>query len=199
MEDNIDFNEDDSCYPTDFEDDVEYILGVEDILHRSSGGHLLTSSTTMEDVYFHLSDFESSSSSDEDMEHKWEEDATWESNFTTTDLPNFIDESSKPLFDHVPIESSTKFIQFTLSSRDLMIFCLQRQKFPTFHEIREADGNFHPFLRSHGRSIDANDPLYTQARWEKLQNSLKLIETNDGVALSSSSDTKERQIPHFGM
>jgi len=69
MEEDIDFKEDDSCYPTDFEDNVDYILRVEDILHISSGGHPSTSLVAMEDVYFHLSDFESSSTSNEDMEY----------------------------------------------------------------------------------------------------------------------------------
>ena len=74
MEEDIDVNEDDSYYPTHVEDDVEYVLGIEDILHGSSGAHVPTSSTTMEDVYFHLSNFDSSFSSDEDMEHMCEED-----------------------------------------------------------------------------------------------------------------------------
>jgi len=125
MEEDINFNEDDSFYHTDFEDDLEYILGVENLLHRSFESHLSTSSTTMKDDYFHLSDFESSSNSDEDMEDMWKEDGEWESNFENVDSPHLVHEFSKPSFDHGPIESSSKFIQFNLASRDLMILCLK--------------------------------------------------------------------------
>ena len=199
MEEDIDVNEDDSYYPTDVEDDMEYVLRVEDILHGSSGAHVPTSSTTMEDVYFHLSDFDSSFSSDEDMEHMCEEDGGWESNFMNPNLPHLLDEFSKPLFDHISIESSPKFIQFTFASKDLMMLCLQKHKFPTFHEICEVDGNFHPLLTSHGRPIDVNDQCHIEQRWVKLQNNLKLIETIGGSTLSLSSDTKRRKIPHIGI
>ena len=199
MEEDIDVNEDDSYYPTDVEDDVEYVLGVEDILHESSGAHVPTSSTTMEDVYFHLSDFDSNFSSDEDMEHMCEKDGGWESNFMNPNFPHLPDEFSKPLFDHISIKSSPKFIQFTLESKDLMMLCLQKHKFPTFHEIREVDGNFRPLLTSYGRPIDVNDQGHIEQRWVKLQNNLKLIETIGGPTLSLCSDTKRREIPHIGI
>lgn len=199
MEEDTSFNKDDSYYPSNYEDDVEYILGVEDLLFGSSIDHQSTSYTTTKDVYFHLSDFESSFDSDEDMEHMHGGDGGWESSSLTSDLAHSIDESSKPLFDHVPIESCTKSIQFTLASRDLMIHCLRSQRFPTFLEIREADINFGPLPQSHGRVIDMNDPYHTQARWMKLQGSLKLIESIDGVGLSIANDTKEREICHYGM
>jgi hypothetical protein len=153
----------------------------------------------MGDVYFYLSDFESSSTSDEDMEHTQRGDAEEESNFMASDLPLFIDETSNLSFHHISVEPSTKFNQFTLASRNLMIECLQRQTFPTFHEIREADGNFRPLLKNHGRVAHVDDPIRTQERWVKLQNSLKLIETIHGVGLSTSSDPKDREIPHIGI
>jgi len=199
MEEDIDFNDNNYCYPSDFEDDEEYVVGVQDMLQGSLEGHPYTSSSTMEDVYFHLSDFESTSDSDEDMEYMSEGDVEGESNFTSDDLVHFRDETSNPSFDHISIESSTKFIQFTLASRNLMIQCLQSQTFPTFHDIREADENFRPLLKSHGRIVHVNDHVRTQERWVKLQNSLKLRETIHGVGLSTSSDMKDKEIPHVGM
>jgi len=52
MEEDINFKEDESFYPNHFEDDLEYILGIEDLLHGSSKpiawiGLLCTSSITI--------------------------------------------------------------------------------------------------------------------------------------------------------
>jgi len=73
-----------------------------------------------------------------------------------------------------------------------MVDCLEKEKYPTFHEIREANKKFRPLLISHGRLID--DVIHTQEQWEKLQKILKLIETIDGVGLTPLGDTKQRQI-----
>jgi len=119
------------------------------------------------------------------------------SNFTTTGstgLPYFVDEPLKTSFDDVLLESFSKFVQFTLASTNLMIDCLQREKYPTFHEIHEANGTFHSLLTSHRRTIDVNDVIHTQERWEKLQKSLKLIETTDGVRLSPLDDTNKDKL-----
>jgi hypothetical protein len=129
------------------------------------------------------------------MEQTCEDNVGSSSNFTSIDnFPSYLDEPSKPSFDHISIESIAKFVQFTLASWNLMITCLQRGKFPTFHEIREADGNFRPLLTSHGRPIDINDVTQNEERWKKLLKNLKCIETIDGVSLSSFCDKKERQI-----
>jgi len=62
------------------------------------------------------------------MEEMLKEDGGWNSNFMTTDLSYFVDELQKHFFDHVPIESSPKFVQFTLASRNLMIDCLRKER-----------------------------------------------------------------------
>jgi hypothetical protein len=112
----------------------------------------------------------------------------------TTDLLYSIDEPSKPSFDHVSIDSSLKFVQFTLASKNLIIDSLQRKRFSTFHEICEAHGNLRPLLSSHKRSIDSNDIMHTQERWEKLQKNLKFIEIIDRIGLSPSSDLKQGEV-----
>jgi len=130
------------------------------------------------------------------MKDMREEDGEWKSKFENVDSLHLIHEFSKPSFDHVSIECSSKFYQFNLASRDLMILCLKSQTFPTFFEIREADKNFCPFSKSHGRFVDVNDLLHIEARWVKLQNTLKLIDIINGVHLSTSNDTKEKEIAH---
>jgi len=74
MEEDIEVNEEERCYHSDFEDDLEYVLGMEDILGGPRGSLGGTSSSIFEDAYFHLLDFESDSGSDEDLERTFEVD-----------------------------------------------------------------------------------------------------------------------------
>jgi len=83
-----------------------------------------------------------------------------------------------------------KFVQFIVVSTNLTVDCLQRKKYPTFHKICKADKSFHLLLTNYGRPTDINDVIHTQERWDKLQKSLKLIETIDGIGLSPLGDTK---------
>jgi hypothetical protein len=77
-----------------------------------------------------------------------------------------------------------------------MIECLEGQMFPTFDQICKADASFHPFSKSHGRSIDVNDVFHTIERWKKLQENVKLVGVNDGIALAPSRhNQKGRRIP----
>jgi len=146
MEEDNEFSEDERFYASDFQDDLEYILGVEDILDGACTNHEPTSLsfTTFQDAYFHMSDFKSDFGCDEDMDKTFEGDGGLDSNFMTFDLPYSIDEPSKPSFHNVLLESSSKFVQFTLASKNLMVDCLRRERYPTFHEIHEADQNFRP-------------------------------------------------------
>jgi len=159
MEEDNEFSEDEHFYASDFEDNLEYVLGVEDILRGACTNHGTTSlsSTIFQDTYFHMSDFESNSGCDEDMAKMFEGDGGLVSNFTTIDFPYFVDESLKPSFHDVLLEPSPKFVQFTLASTNLMVDSLRREKYPTFHEIREADKKICPLFTSHGRPIDIND------------------------------------------
>jgi len=100
MEKDNKFSEDERFYAFDFEDNLEYVLGVEDILHGASTSHGTTSlsSTIFQDAYFHMSDFESNSRCEEDMYEMFEGDGGLGSNFTTIDLPYSIDDPQNLLF-----------------------------------------------------------------------------------------------------
>jgi len=92
----------------------------------------------------------------------FEKVGVWTLNFTTMDLLYSTYEPPKPLFDHVSIESSSKFVQFMLASKNIMINSLQWERFPTFYEICIVDGKLFLLFTSHGRSIDSNDIIHTQ-------------------------------------
>jgi len=46
MEEDNEFNEDERFYTSDFKDNLEYLLGLKDILHGAFASHGTTSSTT---------------------------------------------------------------------------------------------------------------------------------------------------------
>jgi hypothetical protein len=77
-----------------------------------------------------------------------------------------------------------------------MIEYLEGQVFPTFDQICKIDPSFHPFSKNHGRFIDVNDVFHNIDRWKKLQENVKLIGVNDGIALAPlRHDQKGRKIP----
>ncbi len=74
MEEDNAFNKDECCYSSYFEDDLEYVLRVQDILDRACGSHEATFSSTFKDTYFHSLNFESDLGYDEDMKEMFERD-----------------------------------------------------------------------------------------------------------------------------
>ena len=88
---------------------------------------------------------------------------------------NYVDEPTLPSFADVPIESFPKFIHFTNASRVLMIKCLQGGFVPTFNEIRRSDASFRPHSHIHGRPVDSNNSHHIIERWQKIQESVKVI------------------------
>jgi hypothetical protein len=187
---------DDRIYASDFEEDLEYIVGVEEFLQGThEGGGALASTSTLEGAYFQHSDSESENEGDEEDGGGLHEVGNEHADCATDNLREFLDEPSLPSFEDVPIETFPKYVHFTRTSKQLMIHCLKEGIFPTFDQIREVDISFRPLAKLHGRSIDANDAFHTTKRWEKLQEKLKLVECIDGIALSPMSDTKDRLIP----
>ena len=76
-----------------------------------------------------------------------------------------------------------------------MIKCLQDGFVPTFNEIRENNASFRPLSYTHGRPIDSNDSHHIIERWQKIQESVKVINISDRLGLSPLKDSKDREIP----
>lgn len=214
-----DFLDGDVFYPSDFEDDVENLVGVEEFLFGVNGG-ASSSSTTFQDTYFEPSDYDETARHEEQWEewqydenevheghegherhgghegHEGHEEVCNDNESERyNDFMNDLQEQSLPLFEHVSIATFPKYAHFTHATIKLMIECVQRGLFPTYTQICEADPNFIPLLSIHGRSTSANIPFYTTERWKKLQGKLKVIETSDGMALSPIGDANDRMIP----
>ena len=134
---------------------------------------------------------------EEDEEQRGECEGGRDATFTSLigNTPNFVDEPTLPSFADVPIESFPKFVHFTNASRNLMIKCLQGGFIPTFNEIRESDASFKPHSHTHGRPIDSNDNHHIIERWQKIQESVKVINIGDRLGLSPLKDFKDRKIP----
>jgi hypothetical protein len=201
MEEDSEFLGDDFFYPSDFEEELEHVIGVEEILECAIGSTTQFASTsTFGKTYFTLLDSKSECEGDEkgDEEgdgglHEVDNDLLY---FSTDNTGINIDEYSLSSFAHVPIETFPKYVHFTIASKKLIIECLGGQMFPTFDQIRETDASFRPLSKSHGRSLDVNDVFHTIERWKKLQANVKLIGVNDGIALAPSRhDQKGRRIP----
>jgi hypothetical protein len=193
--------DDDFFYPSDFEEELEHVVGVEVILKCAIGSTTeFASTSTFGKIYFTLSDYESECEGydeghEEDDRRLYEVDND-PLHFSTNNTGINVDEYSLPSFAHIPIETFPKYVHFTIASQKLMIECLEGQMFPTFDQICEADASFRPLSKSHSRSIDVNDVFHIIKRWKKLQENVKLVGVNDGIALAPSRhDQKGRRIP----
>jgi hypothetical protein len=117
---------DDRIYASDFEEDLEYIVGVEEFLQGThEGGGALASTSTLEGAYFQHSDSESENEGDEEDGGGLHEVENVYANFATDNLYEFLDEPSLPSFGNVPIETFSKYVHFTLTSKQLVIDCLK--------------------------------------------------------------------------
>jgi hypothetical protein len=201
MEEDSEFLGDDFFYPSDFEEELEYVVEVEEILECAIGSTTEFASTSIfGETYFTLSDYESECEGDKEGDeesdgglHEVDNDPLY---FSTDNTGINVDEYSLPSFAHVPIETFPKYVHFTIASQKLMIECFEGQMFPTFDQIREANASFRPLSKSHGHSIVVNDTFHTIERWKKLQENVKLVRVNDRIALAPSRhDQKGRRIP----
>ncbi|XP_024400655.1 uncharacterized protein [Physcomitrium patens] len=188
MEEEDDIRDDDYIYPSDFEEEFEYVVGVEEILqNHQDDGSLGT--------HFTLSDWETNMEGTEDYDEPYGCDGD-SINFSSANIPISTDESSSLSFDHVSIETFPKNVHFTFASMILMIQCLQNQVYPSFEKIRESDSTFCPLSKSHGHRIDVDDVVHNIERWKKLQDNVQLILVEDGVALAPiKQDSNGKQIP----
>jgi hypothetical protein len=165
MEEDSEFLGDDFFCSSDFEEELEHVVGVEEILECAIGSTTeFTSTSTFGETYYTLSDYESEYKGDEEGHeegdggfHKVDNDHLY---FSTDNTGINVDEYSLPSFVYIPIETFPKYVHFTIASQKLMIECLEGQMFPTFDQIREADASFRPLSKSCGRSIDVNDVFH---------------------------------------
>jgi hypothetical protein len=110
----------------DFEEDLEYVVGVEEFLQATcEGGGALASTSTLEGAYFQHFDSELENEGDEEDGGGLHEVENVYANFATDNLYEFLDEPSLPSFGNVPIETFSKYVHFTLTSKQLVIDCLK--------------------------------------------------------------------------
>jgi hypothetical protein len=194
MEDDGDHMEDDNFYPSDFEDDINELVGVEEFLQGVCEN---VESSTFQEAYFLSSNGESDMDEEEGVEEILEpwEDLLVEGDSDInigTPTPHGFSSSS---FEDIPIETFPKYVHFTVESITLMIDCVRGGYFPSFHQIHETNPLFCPLSNLHGRSTSKNMETHTIERWKKIQRKLKVVEVCGVFALSPLNDTKDRQIP----
>jgi hypothetical protein len=196
MDKGNDAQEDDCFYPSDFEEVLEHVVGVEEMLQNHQSNDDLDYSTTYTEAFFKLSDGETEM--EDAVEHHEGMSGYYENqvNSSSNNIDICTDESFLYSLEHVPILTFPKHVHFTGASMKLMIECLQKQEYPSFDQIRAADPNFRPLAKHHGRHVDAHDVVYNIEQWKNLQASVKLIHLDDGIALfPSKHDSIGRQIP----
>ena len=187
----------DNCiYPSDFEEELFDVVSVEELLQAPQDSNDFAECSTIRETYFHISDYEEGIEDDEEQRGECEEGGR-DASFTSLigNIPNFVDKPTLLSFADVPIESFPKFVHFTNASRDLIIKCLQGGFVPTFNEIRESDASFRPLSHTHGRSINSNDSHHIIERWQKIQQSVKVINIGNRFGQSPLKDSKDREIP----
>ena len=138
---------DDNFYPSDFDDDLNELVGVDEFLqgvHKRSNTHIVSS--TFQETYFLSSNEESDMNEDEIVEDILE---PWE-NLLVEGVEHMEIEPLKPheffssSFEDIPIETFPKYVHFTLQSITLIIYCIRREYFPSFHQIHETKHFFVP-------------------------------------------------------
>ena len=75
-----------------------------------------------------------------------------------------------------------------------MIKCLQGGFVSTFNKIYKSDASFRPLFHTHERPIDSNDSRHIIDRWQKIQESVKVINITNRLGLSPLKDSKDIKI-----
>jgi hypothetical protein len=169
MEKDSEFLDDDKFNLSDFEEELEHVVGVEEILECAIGiTNEFAFISTFGKTYFNFLDYEFECEGDEERDE--EGDGRWQgvnndpSHLLTDNTEINIDESSLLLFEQILIEFFLKYVHFIIPNKKLMIEYLEGQLFPTFDQICEADASFHPLSKSYGRFIDVNNVFNTIKR-----------------------------------
>ena len=122
MEDDGEYMEDDNFYPSDFEDDLSEMVGVEEFLQ---GAH--TRSLGLQETRF-LSSNGESDSDEEDVDEEILE--PWEDLLGGGVEINIGNPTSSSMFQDIPIETFPKYVHFNPQSLALMIDCIRGGYFP---------------------------------------------------------------------
>ncbi|KAG0572651.1 hypothetical protein KC19_VG113700 [Ceratodon purpureus] len=188
MEEDGDYMEDDNFYPSDFEDDVSEMVGVEEFLQGVDIGNL-----GFQETHF----LSSNGESDEDEEDVGEEIIEpWEEVLEEgVEHVNIGDSTPSSIFQDIPIETFPKYVHFNLQSLALMIDCIRGEYSPSYQQIHVENSLFCPLSNLHRPFTQKNVKSLTIERWQKLQGRLKVVELSSGFVLSPLNDTKGRQIP----
>ena len=194
MEEESEGGNDDYFYPSDFEEDSQYVLGVDNMVQGAQEYLHVQDSSSFQEPFFNMLDFESDTENIEDVEElgslyedmymEFNEDlkgvhegSNCEHCGSATNNIHFIgDISPLPSFLNVSIEAFPKHVVFTLASKKLMLQCLQTRRISMFEEIRECDPSFCPLPTYHGRVVHVDDVFHTIQRWRKLHSTLQVIE-----------------------
>ena len=198
MEDDRDHMKHDNFYPSDFDDELNDLVGVEEFLqgvHEKSNTNI--GSSTFQETYFLSSNGESDMDEEEDLEEilePWEDLSVEDIEHMNIGTPT-PHEFTSSSFEDISIETFLKYVHFTLQSEALMIDCIRGGYFPSFHQIHEANPSFCPLSNLHGRSTNNNMEIHTIERWKKIQGKLKVIQVFCNFVLYHLRYTKNRQIP----
>jgi hypothetical protein len=130
MEEDSKFLGDDFFYLLDFEEELEHVVGIEEILECAiESTSEFASTSTFGEIYFSLLDYESECEGDEEGNkegdgglHKVDNDPSY---FSADNTGINVDEFFLPSFAFVSIETFSKYVHFIIVSTKLMIECLE--------------------------------------------------------------------------
>ena len=98
------------------------MVGVEEFLQATrEGGGALASTSTLEGAHFQHSDSDWENEGNEEDGRGLHEVGNVYVNFAIDNFYEFLDEPSLPSFENVPIETFSKYVHFTLTSKQFMI------------------------------------------------------------------------------
>ena len=110
----------DYIYASNFEEDLEHVVGVEEFLQGTCGGSgAFASTSTLEGAYFQLSDSKLENKGDEEDGEGLHEVENVHADFAINNLREFLDEPSLPSFEDVSIKTFSKYVHFMLIINNL--------------------------------------------------------------------------------
>ena len=146
-------------YSSDFDDDLEFVVGVDELFYDVLGwqNFLLPYSGVLD---YYSSDNESNGGG-EKYSFRVEEVVDIVGQESSHDL-DFVEKKGSEVFsfDNVSVESMPNGFIYTKSSLVLMIQYVVSGLQPSFFQIRTADPNFLHVLQHHGRPVDPNDLVH---------------------------------------
>lgn len=181
--------EDDDFYASDFEEELDHVLGVEEFFGGVFQHEDVLPSSNVHDDLFYPSDFES------DVEDKGDVQELLEGVLAEEGLSSTGVESPLPFFDNVPIQCNLRQIQLNYASKELLIASIESTLIPSFTQIREVYPTFRPFPTHHGRIVHVDDVFHNVKRWTRLQEGVKLIDVDGEVGLTPKGDPNGRLVP----